>query len=246
MGSGAMAVLASTMGVGARQRKLISQVPDEYKRQILSEKVYIFNISDKTWGPIARTHSNLTIPARPEGTAYSVTEITGRIEYPDAGIEDSVNESVTTAKQIADDLVGWCNGDLPRCDAAPSVPVFIGVWWEATKEPTMLLQKVADLKAYYKALVAQADMNADTEAGRKNINDLMRMAARSLNIKKSWLYESDEMAACPACGSPVLPQVAVCKTCNAVLDEAKARKFYPERFLHKGGSGESFSSDQES
>ena len=242
MSTGAMAVIAA--GIGAVRRKIIGRIPDEYKRQILAEKVYIFNLGGQTWGPIARTHSNMIIPTRGDA-AYSVTEVTGRIEYSDAGIEDSVNEQVTTAKEIAEDLCNWCNNDLPRCDVMPNVKPFVGVWWETNPEPTRLIAMVEAKKAYNKALVAQADAFADTEAGRKNINDLMRSAAREMGVKRTWLYEATEMAACPACGSPVLPEVAVCRTCKAVIDEAKARKHFPERFLHRGGSGEAFSSDSE-
>jgi len=240
MSAGQMAVVASTMGIGTGRRKLLSAVPPEYLKQILAEKVYIFNLSNRTVGPIARTHSNTVIPARGDAP-YSVTPITGRVEYSDAGIEDSVNQQVTSAKEIAADLCAWCNDDLPRCDAAPNVKPFVGIWWEDSPEPKRLKEMVEAKKAYNKALVSQADMLADTPAGARNITDMMRSAARELGLKKTWLYEATEMDACPACKSPVVPGAAVCRTCNAVIDEAKARKFFPERFLVK--PGESFSSD---
>jgi len=245
-GAGQMAVVA--MGIGAGRRKLISQVPDEYKQQVLREKVYLFNISDLTFGPIARTHSNTIISSRSTGNGvYSVTPISGRVEYPDAGIEDSVNEQVTTAKQIAEDLVDWCNGNLPRLDVAPNVEVCTGVWYETTPEPTRLREMVDKKKAYNKALVAQANSFAETEAGRRNINDMMRAAARELGLQPKWLFlVTDEMKPCAACGTPVSPNIAVCPNCNAILDEEKARKFFPERFLHKAGSGKAFVSDASS
>ena len=170
-----------------------------------------------------------------------MTPVSGRVEYPDAGIEDSCNETSTTAKEIAEDLVGWVNNELPRCDAMPGVPAFLGVWWEDSPEPKLLKEKVEAMKAYAKALVAQADMLADTPETRKNITSLMRAAARQIGVKRPWLYESEEMTMCPACGSPVLPGVAVCKTCSAVIDEAKARKYFPERFMVK--PGQSFTMD---
>jgi hypothetical protein len=236
------------MGVGARARKLISAVPPEYLKQILNEKVYIFNISDLSYGPISRTHSNTILPGRSAGETangvYSVTPITGRVEYADAGIEDSVNQQVTSATQIAEDLCDWCNGNLPRCDVMPNVPVFVGVWWETTPEPTRLKEMVERKKNYNKALVAQANSFAETEAGRKNINDMMRAAARELGLQPKWLFlVTDEMKPCAACGTAVMPTVAVCPNCNAILDAEKARQFFPERFLHRAGSGESFSSD---
>jgi len=237
-GVGQMAVVAA--GVGMGRRKVISQVPPEYLQKILNERVYIFNLSERTFGPIARTHSNLTIPGRGV-EAYSTIAIGGRVEYSDAGIEDAVNQQVTSAKEIAEDLCGWCNNDLPRCDAAPNVIPFVGVWWEESSEPTRLAEMVKRKQAYNKALVSQADMLADTDAGKRNINDMMRQAAREMGLKKTWLYEATEMAPCPACGTPTLPGIAICSRCNAVLDPEKARKFFPERFIHK--SGESFSSD---
>ena len=242
MGSGQMAVVAA--GIGANRRKVISQVPNEYLQKILNERVYIFNLSDRTFGPISRTHSNLTISGR--GTeVYSATPIGGRVEYSDAGIEDAVNQQVTSAKEIADDLCNWCNNDLPRCDVAPNVTPFVGVWWEETPEPRRLAEMVEKKRAYNKALVSQADMLADTEAGKRNINDMMRQAAREMGVKKTWLYEATEMDACPACKSPVVPGAAICRVCQAIIDEKAARKFFPERFAHKGGSGEAFVSPED-
>jgi hypothetical protein len=234
-GAGQMAVVAA--GIGRGQRKLISRVPTEYLKQILAERVYIFNISETTFGPISRTHSNLTIEGRGEAQ-YSVLAIGGRVEYADAGIEESVNEQVTSAKEIADDLTNWCNGDLPRCVVAKHIKPFVGVWWELTPTPTLLAEKTEELKAYYKALVAQANAFAETTAGAVNIGDLMRTAARALGLQPKWLFlVTDEMRPCPACGTPIIPNIAVCPTCRAIVDETKARKFFPERFTGAAVAG---------
>jgi len=57
------------------------------------------------------------------------------------------------------------------------------------------------------------------------ITDLERRAARELRLEKPWLYDPKPMADCPACGEKIKPEVAVCRTCGAILDREKAAKF---------------------
>ena len=67
------------------------------------------------------------------------------------------------------------------------------------------------------------------------ITDLERRAARELRLEKPWLYDPKPMADCPACGEKIKPEVAVCRTCGAILDREKAAKFGLAEREEKGG-----------
>jgi hypothetical protein len=219
------------------RRKIINPMGERLKEQTRAEKRYIFNITEVDFPPIYRTWGVVKIGPKEPGTAYSVTEVIGRVENMDSGIEDSYMEVITTAEQVAEDIEQNCNGNLPQYGVTP----FAGIFWGEKPEPEAgkLKEAVEKLTKYYKSLVNQADTFWQTERFRVNIDDSMRRAARALNIDRSstWLSVAEEHDLCPACGAVILPGVAVCRTCNAVLDEEKARKFFPDRFLGQQKNG---------
>ena len=63
-----------------------------------------------------------------------------------------------------------------------------------------------------------------------DISDFHRYAARRRKLAKPWLNENPDLVACAACGSQVMPNIAVCPQCSATLNEELARKFFPERY----------------
>lgn len=231
-------------------RKVMNPMRPNVAKTILDDARFIFSINADGFPPIHRTHSVTVIfPADPEkvpqdttiredlhffgeigGIKYTRTTVHGRIELCDAGIEDKFIEVATESELIAADITDWCNQDMPRTGSG--VPSFAGVWWSENQKPDVQELKAAQhrLHTYYKALVAEADKFNETEEGKKNINDGMRRAARALRIERVWLYDAQPQNACPACGTAVSPGIAVCKSCHAVIDEEKARKFFPERF----------------
>jgi hypothetical protein len=231
-------------------RKIINPIFPKMAKAILEDVRYIFSINSDGFSPIYRTHSVTVIfPADraqlPEGVdvpedthsfgevagiKYSCTAIHGRIELCDSGLEDKYVEVATEAELIAADLTDWCNQDMPR--TGMGVPSFAGVWWGTKEVPTEkeIKNAQARLHAYYKALVAEADKFNETDEGKKNISDGMRRAAKTLRLERVWLYEAQPQNGCPACGGAIPAGVAVCKHCSAIVDEQKARKFFPERF----------------
>ena len=48
---------------------------------------------------------------------------------------------------------------------------------------------------------------------------------RKLGVEKDWCCEPKPLVDCPACGEKLNPGLAVCKSCGAVLDAAKAARF---------------------
>ena len=77
--------------------------------------------------------------------------------------------------------------------------------------------------------VAQAD-NFFLQGQTKEIDARHRKAAIEEKQKKSWAQAPTTLDTCPACGSQVQLNIAVCPNCTAVLNEQLARKYFPERF----------------
>jgi hypothetical protein len=44
-------------------------------------------------------------------------------------------------------------------------------------------------------------------------------------LDKPWLYDPKPQAECPACGEKIKAGVAVCRSCRAILNRAKAAEF---------------------
>jgi hypothetical protein len=179
------------------------------------------------------------------GISYSRALVRGRIEYVESGIESSrgvlYDEVSTEAPLIAQDIVDHCNEDFPRTE--DGVPSFAGIFWSAAPTPTEGEIKAAQKKlyVYYKALISEADRLWSNEKTRDHVTTLMKTAFKTMKEAgkvegdKPWVYDPTPpkpQAECPACGSAIPIAVAVCRHCNAVVDEAKAREFFPERF-HK-------------
>ena len=85
-------------------------------------------------------------------------------------------------------------------------------------------------------LIAKAD-NLERQNKREEISNtpLYLQAATYLNVTRPWCEVSKAMDDCPACGEKVNQGSAICKHCDAVLDETKARQYFPKRFANPVG-----------
>lgn len=229
---------AAAVAMASRQsRRIINPVRKEYLDKILEEAYYIFNVR-KGGVPttIYRTWGCVTILPCPQDMSYSVTRVNGRIEACDAGIENTYSEQVTTAEEVANDIMAFFNDDLPALATNPTIQGFSGVFISKTIEPSPDQLQEANRKwdAYCKALVGEADFFWGDPNYRKNITQAMREAGNHLHIKdKPWLYQPEAMDSCPACGESIKPGVAVCKTCDAVINDEAARKWKVGPYKHR-------------
>lgn len=63
-------------------------------------------------------------------------------------------------------------------------------------------------------------------AGIPMIPDYFKRAAKELNLSPSWVVTMGKrMTECPACFDQVRPEAAICKSCGAILDAEKAKKY---------------------
>jgi hypothetical protein len=187
---------------------------------IESNSVSLVNISAEKWPPRQRSYfGSLEVRSPEPGQAYAVTPIRPCTAVMDLGDKRTMPIHIS-AREIAEDLARELNGDSGEGS-------FHGVFVAAALEPTEA--ELADahrrLEEFQHRLVAVADLEWERTKNPMFITDLERRAARQLGLEKPWLYDPRPLAECPACGDAIKPGVAVCKSCNAILDREKAAQF---------------------
>ena len=150
------------------------------------------------------------------GVRFALTRITPRTAVMDYGDKRTLPLAIT-AREIADDICREINSDAGENS-------FLGVFVCAGDAPTEAELKSAEgkLDEFYRALVASADREWERSHSFLFIHDLQRRAAAKLGMNKEWHYQVRETEECPGCGDRVKPDVAVCKSCHAILNREKA------------------------
>jgi hypothetical protein len=185
-----------------------------------NEVVALVNIARQKWPPRQRTYLGaLEIRTPAEGEAYAVTPIRACKSIMDLGDKRTM-EIPLSAREIAEDLAREINGDSGEGS-------FHGVFVAAGSEPSEaeIAQAREKLENFHKRLVESADLEWERSHNLMFITDLERRAARELKLDKPWVYDPKPQAECPACGEGIKPNVAVCKTCGAILDWDKAAMY---------------------
>jgi len=187
----------------------------------------IANITDQ--GYLAqRTYGTFQIGGRGAGDGVALTRVTGRTAVIDYGDKRTLPLAIT-AREIAEDLCREINSDAGEQS-------FLGVFVCAGETPSTEEMSAAcgRLEDFYRALVASADREWERSHSFSFIHDLQRKAAAYLGVEKEWYYQVRETRDCPGCGERVKPNVAVCRTCGAVLDREKALAL---GLVAEGGAG---------
>lgn len=133
-------------------------------------------------------------------------------------------------KILAQDIVGILSADKGLGRHTSNLE-WHGVFISENEKPSEREISAAEAKRveYLQRLVADADQKA-MRGQIGSIDAEERKAAHELNLKKSWAEKPSAMDTCPACGTAVGQNIAVCPQCTAVLNEDLARKFFPGRF----------------
>jgi hypothetical protein len=163
-----------------------------------------------------RTYGTFQICGCGAGEGFALTRVTGRTAVIDYGDKRTLPLAIT-AREIAEDLCREINSDAGEQS-------FLGVFVCAGDAPSEeeLRAGQVQLEEFYRALVAAADREWERSHSFLFIHDLQRKAAAYLGVEKEWYYQVRETRECPGCGERVKPNVAVCRTCGAVLDREKA------------------------
>jgi hypothetical protein len=180
-----------------------------------NEHAVIANITDQSY-LAQRTYGTFHIAGRSETETFALVRVTPRTAVMDYGDKRTLPLQIS-AREIAEDICREINSDAGERS-------YLGVFVCAGNEPTdeELRGARENLDTFYRALVASADREWERSHSYLFIHDLQRRAAANLGLEKEWFYRSRETADCPGCGERVKPNVAVCKTCHAVLDREKA------------------------
>lgn len=204
-------------------------------------KLYIFSVNPHPQEAFAGM-GRYVVPACPKGARVSAALVVpGIYFYTDVSNADGfVTEfkwSTIEGKDLAQDILGKTLGKDPSCDLTR-----LGVFLSLTPEPSdeMVEEARANLNLQYANRVQAADRAYEINGGQEVVNGVARSnisvqdveAAKELGLDKPWARKMTpvSLVACPACDEMVKPTAAICSHCDAILDEAKARKFFPHKF----------------
>lgn len=180
-----------------------------------SNSAVIVNLTEQSWS-LHRSYGAFLVRGCAAGEPYTLTSVGARKASMDLGDKRAMEVSIT-AQEVAQDLCHEINADGGEDS-------YFGVFVAAGEVPTEeeLAQARQRLAVFYRRLVAAADREWERSHSYLFIDDVERRAAQYLGLEKEWFYQARETAECPGCGEKVKPGVAVCKTCRAILDPAKA------------------------
>jgi hypothetical protein len=181
-------------------------------------RAVLANITDQQW-IVHRTYGTYIVSPCAPGEQTTLLEITPRVGRIDLG-DKREYEFPITAREIADDIAREINSDAGE---GSDFGVFVCAGERPTEEEIAAAR--GRMEAFYKRIVVQADQEWERAHNAMTISDVQRRGARWLKLEREWFYEPARQAECPACGERIRPGVAVCRTCGAVLDKAKAAQF---------------------
>ena len=187
---------------------------------VATDIVALVNISQQVWPPRHRTYfGSLVVRSPKEGERFAVTPVRACKGVMDLGDKRTM-EFAIGAREIAEDVARELINDSGEGS-------FHGVFVSAGPEPTEdeLSDAQRRLDEFHRKLVAAADLEWERSHNPMFVTDLDRRAARELKLDKPWLYDPKPQAECPACAEKIKPGVAVCRSCGAILDRAKAAQF---------------------
>jgi hypothetical protein len=179
------------------------------------ETAVIVNLTEQSW-VLHRSYGVFVVSACVTGEPYSLTRVTSRTALMDVGDKRTFEVKIT-AREVAQDLCHEINSD-------GGDDSFFGVFAATGDAPTdeELLEARERLAAFYRRVVMAADREWERSHSYLFINDVERRAARHLGLDKEWHYQARETMECPGCGEKIKLNVAVCKSCGAILDRVKA------------------------
>ena len=180
----------------------------------------LVNISTERWPPRHRTYfGSLQVLSPHDGEAFAITPIRGCNGVIDLGDKRLMGYTIT-AREVAEDIAREINGDSGEGS-------FHGVFVAAGEAPTEgeLADARRRLEEFQRRLVAAADLEWERTRNPMFITDLERRAARQLGLEKPWLYDPKPLAECPVCAEKIKHNVAVCKSCGAILNKEKAAQY---------------------
>jgi hypothetical protein len=198
---------------GAKSNQFLTK--DKEGRMANKTSAVIVNLTEQTW-TLHRSYGAYRVRACASGEPYALTRVEPRTAYMDLGDKRTMQIPISAA-ELAADLCREINSDAGE---ESNLGVFVAKGEMPTNDE---LRKAREkLTAFYRRLVAGADREWERSHSYLFINDVERRAAQYLGLEKDWFYQARETVECPGCGERIKPGVAVCRSCGAILDRAKA------------------------
>lgn len=228
----------------------VPPMPPAMAAAMEQNKVYIFNVGPKQWSRPMGSLGSFIIPACELGERYSKALMYRGSEGLPSIIPETVVKTVegttiemawnfdTEGKKLAMDIVGFGAFHAEDEDLRP-----YGVFIAGGPVPTELEidEANARLNDRYDKLVRAADqmfqVNGGMQTGDNGVSypgitqDHVE-AVKALGLDRPWARINKRMESCPACARPIPVGAIRCThaECGAVLDEEKARKFFPHLY----------------
>jgi len=219
--------------------RVVGEFPNPFRRAIRSAPNPLDKSTVVSIFPLAIDETKPTIqPGRfqiPAGSYAkpSLLTVGSSSWWKELSDQEPILEIPVSSIQVADSIVtDYCNG-LLGCDMGENRPGIFFIPGEITlldlmKDKKPLLDKAkANQTKWYASLIRLADAQWARSAGNPMaIWDVMRLAAKELNVDKPWIkdFEMSALVNCVACGALRNPTYPICQACHTVVDKELAKK----------------------
>jgi hypothetical protein len=210
-----------------RNGKMVPTLPGALRKMCTDAHFYVFNVGPWTWTRQLGGRGTRTVQGCPEGKKYGDPLTLPFLDNETVASDMNKMENRQEDGQMVVDAVLMKGYGFKPEHSLENWGVAVIDHWPPTAED--LAPPNRKLAQKFDELIGEADKHHE-QREYKNIDEFMRLAARRRNLQKPWLNENPDLKACPACGTQVMPNIAVCPHCTATLNEELARKYFPERF----------------
>ena len=213
-----------------RNGKIVPNLPKQLEDLCTKPHYYVFNVGPWQWPQQLGGRGTRVVPACIEGQRHSdslgLPKLDNETVAADMNkMENRQEDGMVVVNAVL--LEGY--GYRPEASLR-RWGVSVIEHWPPTKDDLVL--PTMELNAKFDELIAEADKHYENHK-YDDISEFHRLAARRRKLTKGWMNANPDLVACVACGTDVKPNIAVCPQCGAVLDEALARKYFPEKFNKK-------------
>lgn len=210
-----------------RNGKIVPALPKMMHKLCNDPHFYIFNVGPWQWERQLGGRGSRTVQSCPEGREYSDPLTLPILDNETIASDmNKMENRQEDGKEVVDAFLMRGYGFRPEM-SLENWGVMVIDHWPPVKAD--LAHANLKLNQKYDELIADADRYHE-QRKFEDISEIHRLAARRRKLAKEWLNENPDLVSCGACGSQVMPNIAVCPHCSAVLNEQLARKFFPERY----------------
>lgn len=210
-----------------RNGKVVPVLPPMLKKLCTEPHFYVFNVGPWQWERQLGGRGSRTVQTCPDGKPYSEPLSLPILDNETVAADMNKMENRQEDGQLVVDaflMRGY--GFRPEM-SLENWGVAVIDHWPPTAEDLKAPRRKLNQK--FDELIAEADKHHE-QRKFEDISEFHRLACRQRGLQKPWLNENPDLVACPACGQQAMPNIAKCPHCRATLDEALARKYFPEEY----------------